>query len=54
MDCRFERVAIGNRIAFSRALIDGQVASEIEPHGKAALFVRQSWRWILKQLNTGS
>ena len=47
-------VAIGNRIAFSRALIDGQVASEIEPHGKAAIEVRQSWHWILKQLNTGS
>ena len=47
-------VGIGNRIAFSRALIDGQVASEIEPHGKAAIEVRQSWRWILKQLNTGS
>jgi chromosome partitioning protein len=47
-------VALSNRIAFSRALIDGQVAKEIEPHGKAALEVRQSWRWILKQLNARS
>jgi chromosome partitioning protein len=46
-------VAVSNRIAFSRALIDGQVAKEIEPNGKATLEVRQSWHWILKLLNVG-
>jgi chromosome partitioning protein len=47
-------VAVGNRIAFSRALLDGQVAREIEAQGKAADEVRQSWQWILRQLNTKS
>lgn len=43
-------VALGSRIAFSRALIDGRVAKEIEASGKAASEVRQSWNWIVQQL----
>jgi len=44
-------VAIANRLAFSRALIDGRVAGEIEPKGKAAAEIVASWNWIAKRLN---
>lgn len=43
-------VALGSRIAFSRALIDGRVAKEIEASGKAAAEVSQSFHWIWQQL----
>jgi len=41
--------SIGHRLIFSRALIDGRVASEIEPKGKAAIEIKKSWSWIRKQ-----
>lgn len=41
-------IAIGNRIAFSRAMIDGRAAKELDPNSKAAVEIRQSWDWILK------
>jgi chromosome partitioning protein len=47
-------VALATRIAYSRALIDGRVASEIEPRGKAAIEIKQSWNWIAQQLKAGS
>lgn len=43
-------VAIVNRIAFSRSMIDGRTAREIEPSGKAAKEIKDSWQWIRKQL----
>jgi chromosome partitioning protein len=43
-------IAIGNRIAFSRSMIDGRTAGEVEPKGKAALEIKQSWKWIQQQL----
>lgn len=39
-----------SRIAFSRSMIDGRTAGEVEPKGKAALEVKESWKWIKKQL----
>jgi len=45
-------VAIGNRIAFSRAMIDGRTAKELDPNSKAAAEIRQSWDWILKLLRS--
>ncbi|WP_449416106.1 AAA family ATPase [Phormidium nigroviride] len=47
-------VALATRIAYSRALIDGRVANEIEPRGKAAIEINQSWNWIAKLLKAGS
>jgi chromosome partitioning protein len=41
---------IYSRIAFSRSMIDGRTAGEVEPKGKAALEVKESWKWIKKQL----
>ena len=43
-------VAILNRIALSRALIDGRVAKEIEAEGKAAAEILGSWQWIQQLL----
>ena len=39
-----------NRIAYSRAMIDGRTPGEVEPKGKAALEIKESWKWIKKQL----
>jgi chromosome partitioning protein len=39
-----------NRIAFSRSMIDGRTAGEVEPKGKAAKEVKDSWKWIKQQL----
>ena len=41
---------IVSRIAFSRAMITGQTAREVDKRGKAAEEVTESWRWIRKQL----
>jgi chromosome partitioning protein len=38
-----------NRIAYSRSMIDGRTAGEIEPKGKAAKEISDSWKWITKQ-----
>ena len=43
-------IPIFNRLIFCRAMIDGSVASEIERKGKAAIEIRQTWQWLLKQL----
>ncbi len=43
-------IAITNRLVFSRALIDGQVAREIEPTEKAAAEIHSSWQWIQQLL----
>ena len=46
-------VHIFNRIAFCRSMTDGHTATEIEPKGKAAQEVQQSWEWIQQQLGDG-
>ncbi|MDX2242354.1 MAG: AAA family ATPase [Leptolyngbyaceae cyanobacterium bins.302] len=43
-------VFLYNRIAYSRAMIDGRTPGEVEPKGKAALEIKESWKWIKKQL----
>ena len=44
-------VRIGDRVAYSRCMIAGQVAGEFEPTGKAAEEVRQLRKWVDAQLN---
>lgn len=41
---------IVNRIAFSRSMITGQTSREIDPRGKAAKEISDSWKWIKKHL----
>ena len=43
-------VTIGDRKAFSRAIISGEAVTEFEPHGKAAQEVMALWRWLKEQL----
>jgi chromosome partitioning protein len=43
-------VRIGDRVAYSRCLITGQVAQEIEPKGKAAQEIEQLYMWTCKHL----
>ena len=43
-------ITIVNRIAFSRSMITGQTAREIDKRGKAAKEVTDSWKWIKQQL----
>ncbi len=43
-------VRIGDRVAYSRCLITGQVAQEIEPKGKAAVEIEQLHKWTCEQL----
>ncbi len=43
-------VRIGDRVAYSRCLITGQVAQEIEPKGKAAIEIEQLHKWTCEQL----
>jgi chromosome partitioning protein len=43
-------VRLGDRVAFNRCLITGQVAQEIEPQSKAALEVEQLYMWTCEQL----
>ena len=43
-------VYIVNRIAFSRSMITGQTAREVDPRGKAAKEISDSWKWIKKHL----
>lgn len=38
-------VRLGDRVAFNRCLIEGRVAQEIEPAGKAAAEVGQFYKW---------
>lgn len=44
-------VRIGDRVAYSRCLISGQVAQEVEPKGKAASEVEQLHLWTCGQLS---
>lgn len=43
-------VHILNRLIFTRSMIDGRVAGEVEKNGKAAAEIKKSWQWIKKQL----
>lgn len=43
-------IAITNRRAFSNALISGQTAQEMEPHGKAAEEIGELWAWCKKKM----
>lgn len=43
-------VTFGDRAAFHRSSAKGEVASEIEPGGKAAEEVGALWKWVRKQL----
>lgn len=44
-------VRLGDRVAYSRCLIAGQVAQEVEPSGKAASEVLRLHMWACEQLN---
>lgn len=43
-------VTLGERAAFHRAAARGEVASEIEPEGKAAGEIADLWKWVRKQV----
>ena len=43
-------VRLGDRVAYNRCLITGQVAQEFEPQGKAAREVEQLYMWTCAQL----
>lgn len=43
-------VRLGDRVAYSRCLIAGQVAQEVEPQGKAAGEVFRLYMWTCEQL----
>jgi chromosome partitioning protein len=43
-------VTIHQRAAFAHSLIDGRVAMEAEPNGKAAGEMRELYRWVEKQV----
>jgi len=43
--------SFGDRVAFSRCMISGQAAQEIEPQGKAATEVRALFEWVVAQLH---
>lgn len=43
-------VRLGDRVAYSRCMIGGQAAQEIEPDGKAAREVAQLLAWVRTQL----
>lgn len=45
-DARF-----GDRVAFSRCMISGEAAQEVEPQGKAASEVAAFHQWVIAQLN---
>ena len=44
-------IRLGDRVAYNRCLISGQVAQEYEPTGKAAHEVEQLYVWACGQLN---
>lgn len=43
-------VRLGDRVAYSRCMIEGQAAQELEPDGKAAREVAQLLAWVKAQL----
>jgi hypothetical protein len=38
------------RAALADAFTDGRAVMELEPGGKAAAEITQSWKWIIKQV----
>lgn len=44
-------IRLGDRVAYSRCLIAGQVAQEIEPQGKAASEIERLHTWVCAQLH---
>jgi chromosome partitioning protein len=44
-------IRLGDRVAFDRCMIKGQVAQEYEPRGKAAQEIEQLFKWACEQLN---
>ena len=54
LDVELAPTRLGHRVAFSRALIAGQVAQEFDPRGKAAEEIAQLHEWIQQHLNGGS
>lgn len=44
-------VRLGDRVAYSRCLIAGQVAQEVEPQGKAASEITRLYMWTCEQIN---
>ncbi|MBY0361184.1 MAG: ParA family protein [Phreatobacter sp.] len=44
-------VRLGDRVAYSRCLISGQVAQEVEPEGKAASEITRLHVWACEQLH---
>jgi chromosome partitioning protein len=44
-------VRLGDRVAYSRCLINGQVAQEVEPSGKAAGEIARLYMWACEQLH---
>ncbi len=44
-------IRLGDRVAYSRCLIAGQVAQEVEPLGKAAAEVERLYAWTCAQLH---
>src|SRR5215210_6137321 len=43
-------VRLGDRVAYNRCLITGQVAQEFEPQGKASREIEQLYMWTCEQL----
>lgn len=43
--------SFGDRVAFSRCMISGQAAQEVEPQGKAATEVNALFDWVVAQLH---
>jgi len=43
-------VTLGDRAAFHRSAAKGEVASELEPEGKAAQEADALWQWVKAQL----
>ena len=48
--CLVAPVAIGDRKAFSRAIITGEAVTEFDADGKAAHEIVALWRWLKKQI----
>lgn len=43
-------VTLGNRVAFSHAVVDGKTATECEPNGKASKEVKALYKYISKEM----
>jgi chromosome partitioning protein len=47
-------ITIGQRVAFSRSLVTGQTAAEIEPEGKAAAEITALWQWTIQRVGVST